>query len=53
MNDRKNERLEELNDPDEGLSLRPEIVELLREKSAPLEECMSVEVLATHYGLKW
>jgi hypothetical protein len=53
MNHEKNELLEELNDPDEGLSLRPEIVALLQEKSAPLEERVPVEVLAAQYGLKW
>ena len=39
-------------DPDAGLELRPEIVELL---SQPVrnEECVSIEDLAVKHGFKW
>ena len=39
-------------DPDAGLELRPEIIELL---SQPVrnEECVSIEDLAARHGFKW
>ena len=39
-------------DPDAGLELRPEIIELL---SQPIDnsECISIEDLAAKHGFKW
>ncbi len=39
-------------DPDAGLELRPEVIELLSEP-VDLADCISIEQLATKHSFKW